>query len=159
MLAGADVDARICVLVQVVGGEDKYRAVCRACYNKALAEKAKQRRRQSIGVIRCEACSALPSGAQALANIDEFITRRRMPGRSDRSIWHSDTRVPTLPSPRSSAIPPCGQAAVLILLSWCAVGAFAVDHGDHPSRSHATYVRAGNETSWMSRLAVRSCRR
>ena len=48
-------DPNIDVLAQVVGGEDKYRAVCRACYNKALAEKAKQRRRQSIGVIRCDA--------------------------------------------------------------------------------------------------------
>ena len=50
-------DARPAPCAQVVGGEDKYRAVCRGCYNKALAEMAKQRRRQSIGVVRCSALS------------------------------------------------------------------------------------------------------
>lgn len=39
-------------ITQVVGGKDKYRAVCRACFNHALDKKVALRRRQSIGVVR-----------------------------------------------------------------------------------------------------------
>ena len=40
-------------LLQVVGGKEKYRAVCRGCYNGGASQQASQRRRQIIGSMRC----------------------------------------------------------------------------------------------------------
>ena len=39
-------------MAQVVGGKDKYRAVCRGCHNQAINKNVTLHRRQSIGVVR-----------------------------------------------------------------------------------------------------------